>query len=226
MQPRSIKRSSLLVIVAIVVVLIVVALYLARGKFALFGTAVQPTTVINTAYSAVSKLLGKTVSPNDHSVYIWTQSVYPDTSLGCPQPGQTYPQVQTGGYEVTITFNGVNYDYRAKDDGTGLFLCASVQAPGGPVNVKSDGTVDEPVALVNAVIADLNSRRGTAYTRDNSRFFYTYASYADSSLGCPQPGQTYTQAPIFGWQILVKPNAGGSFDYRGFDETHFWPCAG
>src|SRR5260221_11094206 len=196
MQPRSIKRSSLLVIVAIVVVLIVVALYLARGKLALFGTAVQPTTVINAAYSAVSNLLGKTVSPNDHSVYIWTQSVYPDTSLGCPQPGQSYAQVQTDGYQVTITYNNVNYDYRAKQDGTGLFLCAAVQGPGGSVNVSPDGTVDEPVALVNAVIADINSRRGIAYTRDNSRFFYNYASYADSSLGCPQTGLSYTQAPI------------------------------
>jgi len=60
----------------------------------------------------------------------WTQSVYPNTSLSCPQPGQTYTTVQTDGYQVTITYNKVNYDYRAKQDGTGLFLCAAVQGSG------------------------------------------------------------------------------------------------
>jgi hypothetical protein len=224
MQARGIKRSNLIIIVGIVVVVLIAALLLLGGKVSLFGTAVQSNQVVNSAYDALSKTLGTTVKPDTHSVYVWTQTFYPDTSLGCPQPGQTYVTKDTNGYQVTITYNNMSYDFRAFGDGSGLFLCATVQGTGGLANVTTDGKVDEPVALVDAVFANLNTRGVGTFNRDNSRYFYTYSSYPDSSLGCPQTGLTYTKTPIFGWQILVKPNAGGSYDYRGLDAVHFWSC--
>ncbi|SRR5258706_2896661 len=224
MQARGIKRSNLLIIVGIVVILLLIALFLLRGNVSLFGTAVQSNQVVNAAYEALSKQLGKTITANDRTLYVWTQTFYPDTSLGCPQPGQTYVQKDTNGYQVTITYENIVYDFRAFGDGTGMFLCAAVQSTGDLPKFSTDGKVDEPVALVDAVFADLNARRGASFTRVNSRFFYTYSSYSSSGLDCPQPGQTYTQLPIFGWQILIKPNAGGTYDYRGFDAVHFWFC--
>src|SRR5690349_23109060 len=155
MQARCIKRSNLLIIVAIVIALLLVALFLLRGNVSLFGTTVQSSQVVNAAYEALSKVLGKTVTPNDHSLYVWTQTFYPDTSLGCPQPGQTYVKKDTNGYQVTITYNGMDYDFRAFGDGTGMFLCASVQDTGAFANVSNNGTVDEPAALVDAVFNDL-----------------------------------------------------------------------
>jgi hypothetical protein len=34
-----------------------------------------------------------------------------DTSLGCPQPGMTYPQVMTPGYRVTLIVGSDLYTY-------------------------------------------------------------------------------------------------------------------
>lgn len=36
---------------------------------------------------------------------------WPDTSLGCPQPGQAYAQVITPGYLVILTAGGQEYEY-------------------------------------------------------------------------------------------------------------------
>ncbi len=46
-----------------------------------------------------------------------------DGSLGCPQPGQMYPQVITPGYHVVLRVDDVEYDYRATTDGF-FFLCS------------------------------------------------------------------------------------------------------
>ena len=47
----------------------------------------------------------------------------------------------------------------------------------------------------------------------------TWTTWNDASLGCPEPGMSYTQALVDGWRIVVK--AGGStYDYRfGGDST-------
>jgi hypothetical protein len=48
--------------------------------------------------------------------------VWPDASLGCPQPGMQYAQVQTDGSQIVLELDGVPYDYHAGGDTT-PFLC-------------------------------------------------------------------------------------------------------
>lgn len=43
--------------------------------------------------------------------------VWPDGSLGCPEPGVAYLQVQTDGYWVIAQVGDVRYDYRVDADG-------------------------------------------------------------------------------------------------------------
>jgi hypothetical protein len=40
-----------------------------------------------------------------------------DGSLGCPEPGMLYTQAITPGYQVVISVDGVEYDYRATEAG-------------------------------------------------------------------------------------------------------------
>ena len=48
--------------------------------------------------------------------------VWPDSSLGCPQPGMRYKQVQEDGALIILQVQGVVYEYHI--GGTrGLFLC-------------------------------------------------------------------------------------------------------
>jgi hypothetical protein len=38
---------------------------------------------------------------------------WPDASLGCPQPGTTYAQVEISGYLIILEFNGHTFEYHA-----------------------------------------------------------------------------------------------------------------
>jgi hypothetical protein len=79
---------------------------------------------INAALADLSARVGTTVTLNSLSNWSWEQASYPDASLGCPQPGQTYAQVQTLGYRFELTYNLVLYDYRVSADQTLVILCS------------------------------------------------------------------------------------------------------
>ena len=48
--------------------------------------------------------------------------VWPDASLGCPQPGMRYKQVPVDGVLIRLQANGQVYEYHS-GGGRGLFLC-------------------------------------------------------------------------------------------------------
>ena len=54
--------------------------------------------------------------------------LWPDGSLGCPQPGEYFTQAPVDGYWVTLQVQGVEFDYRVTDSGY-FRLC-----PGGGEN--------------------------------------------------------------------------------------------
>lgn len=83
---------------------------------------------IQFALDALSQQVGTTVELDDLDRWVWEGTNFNDTSLGCPQPGQTYAQVLTPGYIFTLTYQGITYDYRVSEDGTIVLLCESGQA--------------------------------------------------------------------------------------------------
>jgi hypothetical protein len=48
--------------------------------------------------------------------------VWPDASLGCPQPGMRYQQVPEDGALIILQANGISYEYH-NGGSRGLFLC-------------------------------------------------------------------------------------------------------
>lgn len=80
---------------------------------------------INPALEDLSQRVGRSVGLGDLQRWFWEQETYPDTSLGCPQEGQSYAQVLTVGYKFTLTYLDVVYDYRVSADNTIAFLCSS-----------------------------------------------------------------------------------------------------
>ena len=50
-------------------------------------------------------------------------------------------------------------------------------------------------------------------------------TWNDGSLGCPQPGELYTQALVDGFQVLLEVD-GEEFDYRVGSGTAVHLCAG
>lgn len=47
---------------------------------------------------------------------------WPDTSLGCPQPGMMYAQVITPGYRILLSYGGQTYQYHS-DRGDHVVYC-------------------------------------------------------------------------------------------------------
>jgi hypothetical protein len=68
------------------------------------------------------------------SVVSVTTRVWPDGSLGCPDPGMSYPQQLVEGSRIVVEAGGRRYDYRASTSGT-LRLCGHRAAKAGPIVV-------------------------------------------------------------------------------------------
>lgn len=57
--------------------------------------------------------------------------VWPDASLGCPQPGMLYKQVPEDGALIVLRVNGITYEYH-NGGKRGLFLCQKAQKDPSP----------------------------------------------------------------------------------------------
>ncbi|HEX5503320.1 MAG TPA: hypothetical protein VFW96_11915 [Thermomicrobiales bacterium] len=51
------------------------------------------------------------LAPDQVQVLAVEQKDWPDTSLGCPEPGKAYLQVITPGYRAILQANGQRYEY-------------------------------------------------------------------------------------------------------------------
>ena len=78
----------------------------------------EPTSEINEAtMKAMSELARQKlaeeleISVDQIQVVSADPTYWSDTSLGCPQPGMTYPQVITPGYRVTLVVGSTLYTY-------------------------------------------------------------------------------------------------------------------
>ncbi|HET7646431.1 MAG TPA: hypothetical protein VFM03_08115 [Candidatus Limnocylindria bacterium] len=78
---------------------------------------------------------------------------------------------------------------------------------GGPP--APTGIPDDPW---HALLADLEERIGSPVT-DVTVVSAEAKTWNDGSLGCPVPGQMYTQALVDGYQVVVEVN-GERYDYR------------
>lgn len=77
-----------------------------------------PDTLLQPIYADVIERSG--ASLDQIQVVRAEAVVWPDPSLGCPQPGMAYPQVLVEGYWVILEVDGTQYDYRGS--GVGQFI--------------------------------------------------------------------------------------------------------
>jgi hypothetical protein len=80
------------------------------------------------------------------------------------------------------------------------------ETPGSPV------TGEVPAALLDQILADAEARTGVPA----DEIVVTQAQeqeWSDGSLGCPEPGQMYTQAIEPGYHVLLEAD-GEELDYR------------
>ena len=75
-------------------------------------------------------LAGRLDAPLDAIALLKFESVvWPDGSLGCPQPGMAYTQVLVEGYRILLNYQGEIYSYHGGESRE-PFLCLQASAPG------------------------------------------------------------------------------------------------
>lgn len=105
------------------------------------------------ALEHLSEEVGQTVTEDNLGPWTWTEEVFNDTSLGCPQPDEAYSQVLTRGYQFDLTYQGQVYDYRVSSEGDIVILC-SVSSALTPVATTPPSTpqpTPEPVTPLPTV---------------------------------------------------------------------------
>jgi hypothetical protein len=79
-----------------------------------------------------------------------------------------------------------------------------------------------PVDLLEEIVADLMGRTGAARSAVGV-LRSEQVVWPDGSLGCPQPGQLYTQALVNGYRVVLE-QGGDRYDYRVTDRGYFFLC--
>jgi hypothetical protein len=92
------------------------------------------------------------------------------------------------------------------------------------VPATEPGTVigEVPADLLAAILDDLADRLGAA-PEEIAILRGEAVVWNDGALGCPQPGQFYTQALVNGYWVVLA-HGGQEYDYRASDRGTFFLC--
>lgn len=91
-----------------------------------------------------------------------------------------------------------------------------------PQSTKEWLTGEAPDALVDAIVSDLVQRTGGVKS-DITVLRAEAVTWPDGSMGCPQPGQVYTQATVDGYWVVLGYH-GREYDYRAAASGYFFLC--
>jgi len=99
------------------------------------------------------------------------------------------------------------------------------RAPVADEKPAASGVIGEvPDELLHNIYDDLEQQ-----TKANrSKFTLLTAEsvqWPDGSLGCPEPGQMYTQAIVDGYRVVIE-HAGDTYDYHASGKGNFKICSG
>ena len=102
----------------------------------------------------------------------------------------------------------------------------SVTRPSFPALSPGADPTGKPVVLpksvLDPILADAASRSGVAVDR---LVVVTALSitWSDGSMGCPEPGQVYTQVILEGYRVSIRADT-TTYDYRGAGMNGFKLC--
>ncbi|MGH8242193.1 MAG: hypothetical protein ACRETY_02455, partial [Steroidobacteraceae bacterium] len=149
------------------------------------------------ARAAIRALAAELQVPEDRIQVDTIRAVeWPDSSIGCPQPGRAYLQVITPGHKVTLRAEGqVHVVHEAKGS---AFVCEKTRPYAG-INPKGELVFGS--AMLEAR-RDLASKLGVP----DSEVQMTGAkeqTWDDAGLGCPEPGKSHPPGKVTGWVLTL-----------------------
>lgn len=134
--------------------------------------------------------------------------------LGCGDDPMGASDRRVGGYRIVLLVEGVPYEYHT-DETSRIRLC-----PTGSIAAANDLLLTDPIAaeLVGlagrqlAALLDISARRVELVE------IVPY-TWADTSLGCPLPEQTYSERQIDGYRILMRAGTDEYIFHADFDSV-------
>jgi hypothetical protein len=167
----------------------------------------EAVDVVELAEIDLAKRLGATA--DQVQTISVTPIEWPDTSLGCPQPGQMYAQVVTPGFLLVLQSKDKAYPYHT-DRRDNLILCGEqsmtkIPRPSVPIEPGLEG-------LVNLAKEDLAQRRSISVDQIKVLLVRSVV-WPDASLGCPDPDMRYRQVPMDGMLLLLSAR-GQVYEYH------------
>jgi hypothetical protein len=91
-----------------------------------------------------------------------------------------------------------------------------------PTEMMQPAIGEIPVKFLEAIQKDIADRAGVAINKDEAIRAQAIV-WPDGSLGCPQPGVLYTQAPVNGYWVVFDVG-GEQYDYRIADTGYYFLC--
>lgn len=140
--------------------------------------------------------------------------MWPDTSLGCPQPGMMYAEVITPGWRFVFRDSkGMEILVHTDEALQQRVLCEPQ-----PQRATSTTAADQ---VRDALAAELGVSPETL-----TLLAANEVEWPDASLGCPQPGMMYAQVVTPGYQYLFADASGKRYDVRtGRNPQHWVVCS-
>ncbi|MEN8098218.1 MAG: hypothetical protein ABFQ89_04020 [Chloroflexota bacterium] len=122
-----------------------------------------------------------------------TATEWPDSSLGCPQPGVVYLTVITPGYIVTFKSPDDIYKVHTDQKGMRVVLCSGprkldIVRPSEPEPSFQPTIPDSLVTVYEAALKAVDPSLTSDQVQDLS---WAHTTFSSSALGCPQPGGMY-----------------------------------
>jgi len=156
----------------------------------------DPAPYVQAATEALAKALNIS-SSSVSMVGIPLPVQWNDSSLGCPQEGQTYVPVVTPGYLITLEAGGNTYEIHT-DLGSTVVVCSN------PTGALGTITAPDPVVAEFIIGAKQDLASRLSISVESIVVVSSEAvDWPDGSLGCPQPGQDYVQVITPGYRIVL-----------------------
>ncbi|MFO8080584.1 MAG: hypothetical protein R6V07_09780 [Armatimonadota bacterium] len=137
---------------------------------------------------------------------------WPDASLGNPQPGQLYAQVQTPGYRVFLEAEGERYEYHTDRATRVTLIDGPVAAPDRQEEQSVEQETQTRLAIISQARQHLAQRLGIE-PRDIYVGAVEEREWPSSALGVEEAGGMYAQVMTPGYRMVLEAD-GELYDYH------------
>ncbi len=178
------------------------------GQKAAAATPAEIDRPLRTAQSLLASILGVSIEAMELDSVAWRALTFPDTGLGCAEPGTPVLEVLTEGYSFLFTYQGNTYKIHTDLTGDMGVLCGESGPALGAEAAPVAEAGDDLSSIVPPAVAKARQLLAAETGVDPESLAVTdliwrEATFSSSALGCPEPGVEYVDEETRGYIFTV-----------------------